>query len=136
MAATFTILGSRPGIAQLGTLDTTNVVFVLMETKPNGVQVEFPVAASVYSASVVHAAAEGWAQIAEGLAGQPFVAGVTSQDDIDANNNLVMVWTITVTSTSGNSEATLSVKNQNIGPGLYADPIADLHAELDATEAL
>ena len=136
MATNFTVLGTRPGIAQLGTLDTQNVVFVLIETSPNGVQVEFAVSAQGYSATIVHAAAVGWAQIAEGLASQPYVVGVTSQDDIDQNNNLALVWTITVASSSGNSEAQLTVKNQNIGPKLYAGPIADLHDQLDATEAL
>lgn len=136
MADTYTVLGTRPGIAQLGTLDTQNVVFVLIETKPHGVQVEFAVPAQAYSAEIVHGAAIGWSQIAEGLASQPYVVGVTSQDDITAANQLVLTWTITVASTSGNSEAQLTVKNTNIGPKLYAGPIAALHDQLDATEAL
>src|SRR5215469_7305717 len=136
MAANFTVVGSRPGIAQLGTLDSQNVVFVAIETVPNGIYIEVPVAAAAYSADVAHAAAEGWAQIGEGLAAQDFVSGVGWGQDVNASNQLIVVWTITVASTSGNSEAQLVVKNSALGPQLASQRIANLHDQLDATEAL
>jgi|SRR5215469_9629934 len=136
MADNFTVVGSRPGIAQLGTLESQNVVFVAITTVPSGVYIEVPVAASVYSADVVRAAATGWAQIAEALAAQPYVVGVSWGQDVNASNQLIVIWTITVASTSGNSEAQLVVKNSSIGPGLEHDPILNLHDQLDATEAL
>jgi hypothetical protein len=136
MADNFVVLGSRPGIAQLGTLDSQNVVFVAISTRPSDIYIEVPVAASVYAPEIVRAAATGWAQIGEAIAAEPYVVGVQWSNEVNTANQLVVMWTITVASTSGNSEAQLSILNSKLGPQLAAQRIADLHTSLDDTEAL
>ena len=136
MAADFQVVTQYPGLLAIGGTQTQNVVFVGITTSPSGIYVEFPVIQSVYSASVVDAAALGWATIAETLAKQPYVSGVQWTQIINPANQYVPAWVITVSSSSGNSAGQITIENQQLGPKLDATAIAHLHDELDKAEAL
>jgi hypothetical protein len=136
MAATYDVVAQRPGIQTLGGVQTQDVVFVGINTKPSGIYVEFPVLKSVYKPSIVAAAALGWANIAESLAAENWVTDVQWTELVTAGSQLQPGWVITVESTSGQSAAQLTVANSELGPKLDAAAITALHKQLDETEAL
>lgn len=136
MATDFSVVEQRPGLQAIGGTQTQDVVFVGILTNPSGIYVEFPVLQKGYSAEIVDGAALGWATIAETLAAQPNVVGVQWTQLVNAANQLVSAWVITVASTSGNSAAQITVENNRLGPGLDKAAIANLHAELDKSEGL
>jgi hypothetical protein len=88
-----------------------------------------------YGAQVVNAAALSYATIFETLAKQPDVAGV-QWGQATAHGQLQDVAVITVQSTSGNSEASLTVPVVQLGPDLDHPAVKRLHDQLDANEAL
>lgn len=136
MATGFSVQNQRPGLLSIGGTQTQDVVFVGITTSPSGIYVEFPVIASAYSSDVVNAAAIGWATIAETIAAQPFVIGVQWAEIINAANQLVPAWIITVQGSSPDNAAQLTIENNKLGPKLGADRIKKLHDELAATEGL
>lgn len=135
MAENFTVVTQYPGIDVIGGSQTQDVVFVGINTVPHGTYIEFPVIASVYSASIVEAAALGWATIIETVWGESWVVGVQWTQVVNASNQLVSSVIITVTSSSGNSSATMTVPIQSLGPKLHQPQITALHNQLDAAEA-
>jgi len=136
MAATFDVVSQYPGVQTLGGAQTQDVVFVGINTKPSGIYVEFPVLKTAYKASVVNAAALGWATIAETLAAEQWVSDVQWTQLVTAGSQLQPGWVITVESTSGQSAAQLTVANSDLGPKLDAAAILALHKQLDEAEAL
>jgi hypothetical protein len=136
MADTFTILTQRPTLISQGGNKSVAGVEVGMATHPSGIYVEFDVAEKGYSAQIVNAAALGWASIYETVAGLPNVAGVGWGQVQNTAGNLDTVVVITVTSTSGNSLAQLTVPVTQLGPKLHQAQINALHTQLDDAEAL
>lgn len=136
MATSFSVVTQYPGIDVLGGTQTQDVVFVGINTIPNGTYIEFPVPQSVYSSGVVNAAAIGWATIIETVWTEEWVAGVQWTQVVNAANQLVSSVVITVTSSSGNSAGQLTVAISQLGPKLHQPQITALHDELDASEAL
>jgi hypothetical protein len=136
MADSYTINYTYPDLEFLGGTQTQPVVAVGMTTKPSGIQAEFRVPQAGYSASLVAAAALGYADIYETLALQPWVVGVTWSQAPQPSGELADQVTITVASTSGNSTAQLTVLVNDLGPNDQDTKINALHAELDNTEAL
>lgn len=136
MADTFQVVTQRPTLIALGGTKTLPGVEVGIVTRPSGIDIEFTVPQKGYSAQIVNAAALGWADIYETLAGLPHVSGVAWGQEQDASGNLVPIATITVESTSGNSEGQLAYKVSDLGPKLHQAQIDALHSQLDAAEAL
>lgn len=134
MAETFDVVAQRPGTEFLGGTETRDVMFIGIVTKPDGIYLEFAVPVSLYPAAV-NAAALGWANIFETLAGLPHVAGVEWGQRV-VNGQLQPQATITVASSSGDSTGQLTVLISSLGPKLDQAAIDKLHAQLDATEAL
>lgn len=136
MADNFTVVTQYPGIDVLGGSQTQDVVFVGINTVPNGTYIEFPVLQSVYSAGVVEAAALGWATIIESVWAEKWVAGVQWTQVVNKANQLVSSVIITVESSSGNSTAQLTVPISQLGPQLHQPQITALHNQLDDAEGL
>ena len=136
MAETFTVVGQYPTVEFLGGIKTRNVIAVGAVTVPHGVYFEVRVSQSTYGATLVAAALLGPASIYEDLYGITGVIGVEWGQGVTAGGELQDVVTITVSSTSGNSTAQLTVPFSQLGPQLHAPQIAALVHELDATEEL
>lgn len=136
MADTYTVVNQYPGLDTLGGTQTQDVVFVGITTLPHGTYVEFPVAKSVYAKDVVAGAALGWADIAETLWKQPHVVGVQQTQVVNQSNQLTYSWIISVESDTGDSWATLTIANNDLGPKLGLDRINALSAQLTGAENL
>jgi hypothetical protein len=135
MATNYVVVTQYPGIDVIGGSQTQDVVFVGINTVPHDTYIEFPVIQSVYSAGIVKAAAIGWAQIIEAVWDEDWVVGVQWTQVVNASNQLVSSVIITVTSSSGNSTAQLTVPISQLGPQLHQPQITALHGQLDDAEA-
>jgi len=136
MADNYTVVTQYPGIDVLGGTQTQDVVFVGINTVPHDTYIEFPIPQAGYDSHLVAAAALGWATIVETVWSEEWVAGVQWTQLVNDSNQLVSALIITVTSTSGNSTATLTVPIVSLGPKLHQAQITALHDQLDATESL
>lgn len=136
MAATFTVVTQRPTVVSLGGTQTEQGIEVGVVTKPSGIYIEYTVPQKGYNANVVNAAALGWVTIYETVAGLDWVSGVTWGQQQDSSGNLQPNITITVTSTSGNSEGQLTYLVSQLGPKLHEAQIDALHNQLDDAEGL
>lgn len=135
MADTYSIVTQYPTVEFIGGTQTQDVSAVGILTKPHGVYAEFRVPQAGMTASIVNAAALGYADIYETLFTIPGVVGVAWSQQANAVNVLQDVVTITVASTSGNSTATLSVPLVDLGPQLHKPQIAALRKTLNEIEA-
>ncbi len=136
MADTFDVVAQRPTTQFIGGTQTKDVIAVGIVTKPSSIYVEFLIPRTGYAASVVNAAALGYATIYETVAALPGVAGVQWAQDQNDAGYLVDVTVITVASTSGDSTATLTVQTPLLGPQLHEPQIIALRKQLDAAEKL
>lgn len=134
MAYGVTVLGTRPGTEYLGGTQTRPVVVVEAQSIPTGIYFEVSVPQKGFVADLARAAALGYADIYETANALPNVAGVFWSQAPNAANELEDQITFTVASTSGNSEAQLTVPLLQLGPKLDQAEIDALHNELDATE--
>ena len=134
MAFGVTVLGTRPGTEFLGGTQTRPVVVIEAQSTPSAIYFEVLVPQKGYVANLARAAALGYADIYETAAALPNVAGVFWSQGPNAAGELEDLITFTVSSTSGNSEAQLTVPILQLGPQLHEPQIEALHAELDATE--
>ena len=136
MAATYKITGTRPGTAFLGGTNTQPVVIVECQTLPDLVYYEVNVPQQGYSADLARGAAIGYADILNTILGFQWVSGLYWSQGPGSNEELQDMVNITVSSTSGNSEAQLApIAIVNLGPSTGEDKINALHAELDDTES-
>jgi hypothetical protein len=138
MADLFETVAAYDDVEFLGGSQTRDVLVTSIRTKPSGVYIEVRVPRSLfdqYGSQVVNAAALGMANIFETLMKQPYVAGVQWGQQA-AQGQLRDVAVITVASTSGDSQSTLTVPVVNLGPDLDHKAITKLHDQLDATEGL
>lgn len=137
MADSWQFVTSFEDVEFLGGSQTRDVLVTGIRTKPSGIYLEVRVPLDLFKregAQVVNAAALGWANIFETLARQPYVAGVQwGQESL--NGQLQDVAVITVASTSGDSQATLTVPIVQLGPKLDAPAIKQLHDQLNELEA-
>lgn len=137
MADTWEFVTSYEDTEFLGGSNTRDVLVTGIRTKPSGIYIEVRVPLALFQqdgAQVVNAAALGWATIFETLARQPYVAGVQWGQE-STNGMLQDVAIITVASTSGNSQASLTVPVVRLGPKLDAPEIKHLHEQLNQLEA-
>lgn len=136
MADTFTVETAYDDVEFLGGAQTRDVLVTGIRTRPSGIYIEVRVPKAEfqqYGPQVVNAAALGWATIFETLAKQPYVAGVLWGQQA-RNGQLQDVAVLTVASTSGESESTLTVPVVDLGPDLDHAAIAKLHKSLDDLE--
>lgn len=136
MADSFTVVTQYPGFDSLNGAPPQDVVFIGISTLPHGTYIEFPISEAAYKAGAVNAAAIGWATIIETVWTEDWVVGVQWTQVVNPSNQLVSSLIITVTSSSGNSTATLTVPITQLGPKLHQPQITALHDQLDAAEAL
>lgn len=136
MATSFTVVSQQPGFDTINGAPPQDVVFIGIVTKPSGTYIEFPISEAAYNAGAVDAAAIGWATIIETVWTEDWVVGVQWTQVVNPSNQLVSSLIISVTSTSGNSTATLTVPITQLGPKLHQPQITALHDQLDAVEAL
>lgn len=130
----YTFVTQYGGYASVNGATPESVTFVEVLSHPHQTAVTFPVADSAYSAGVVKAAAEGWVTIAETLWEQPNVIGVQQTEIVNASNQLVYAWIISVQGSNDSSWRTLTIANNDLGPQLGLDRINAVHAELVAVE--
>lgn len=134
MAYGVTVLGTRPGTEFLGGTQTRPVVVIEAQSTPSGIYFEVLVPQKGFVADIARAAALGYADIFETVNALPHVAGVFWSQGPNAAGELEDLITITVESTSGNSEAQIVTPILQLGPQTDLPQIDALHAELDATE--
>ena len=135
MAATYKILGTRPGTAFLGGTLTQAVVIGECQSLPNQVYFEVNVPQLNYQASLIRAAALGYADIFETILTLNNVGGVFWSQGEGKNGELQDMANILVTSASGNSAAYLSpIAITDLGPQLHQSEIDALSTELTDTE--
>jgi len=139
MAETFEIAGGAyEDVEFVGGTSTQAVIVTPIRTKPSGIYIEVRVLKSAFEkngASVVNAAALGWADIFETLAKQPHVGGVQWGQQ-QAGGQVEDVAIITVVSSSGASSDSLTVPVNALGPKLDETAIAALAKKLNELEAL
>ena len=134
MAYGVVVLGTRPGTEYIGGTQTRPVVIVEARSTPSAIYFECMVPQKGFAANLARAAALGYADIYETANALPHVAGVFWSEGPNAVDELETRITFVVESTSGNSEAPLTVPILQLGPHLHEAQIEALHAELDATE--
>ncbi len=134
MAYGVVVEGTRPGMEFLGGTNTRAVVIIEAHSTPSLIYFEALVAQAGYAANLARAAALGYAVIFETANALPHVAGVFWAQAPNAAGELQDQITFTVTSTSGNSEAQLTVPILALGAQLHEAQIAALATELDNTE--
>jgi hypothetical protein len=135
MAAQYTIVTQYPGIDVLGGTQTQDVVYIGFVTIPNGTYAEAPVNALGYSATTVALTAESWANAIEEVWDHPFVVGVQWTEVVNQSNQLVPSVIVTVSSSSGDSAAQVTIPMAKLPANAYGGQIDNLHSQLDAAEA-
>lgn len=136
MAPTWDHVTTSDDVEFLGGSQTRAVIVTGIRTKPSGIYLEVRVPRSSfdkYGAQVVNAAALGMANIFETLAKQPYIAGVQWGQAAD-HGQLQDVAILTVESSSGDSQATLTIPVVQLGPDLDHAAVAKLHGHLDDLE--
>lgn len=136
MADTYQVIGTRPGTEFLGGTNTRPVVVVEAATKPNGIYFEFNIPQKDFTAQSVAGPALSWSTIYETVAGLPWVTGVQWSEAPNVSQELAAQVTITVASSSGNSESQLTFLVIDLGPKLQQAAINNLHKQLDDAEGL
>jgi hypothetical protein len=132
MPGKFRTRTSHSDIELVGATDTRDVVVTYVTTAPSGVTFPVRVADSQYSAAQVDALASQYSDAIENLMGEPNIAAIYYEQDVNAAGNLVDTLVFVVTSDNG--ELTKEVREPlivlilgNIRPVL--DPaIAELNA--------
>lgn len=135
MASNYSIVTQYPGIDTLGGTRTQDVVFIGFVTQPNGTYAEAPVTAQDYTATAAALTAESWANAIEEVWLHPFVVGVQWTQIVNPSNQLVPSVIVTVSSTSGESQAQLTLPMAKLPANAYGPQIEALHEQLDAAEA-
>lgn len=135
MADTFEFRYAYPTIEFLGGSKRRDVMVVGYVTKPGGYPFEIRIPKALYLDGQGSAAALGMATILETIAGLPGVADVDFGQEQAAGGALRDVVTIYVASTSGDSDASLTVPIVQLGPKLHGPQILALRAQLDKAEA-
>ena len=134
MATQYQIVTQYPGIDVVGGNLTQDVVFIGFLTQPHGTYVEAPVIADGYSSTTVGLTAASWSNAVEEVWGHPFVVGVQWVQVVNSSNQLEASVIVTVASSSGNSQANVTIPMAKLPANAYGDQIASLHGELDAAE--
>jgi hypothetical protein len=138
VAAEYEVITSYEDVEFLGGAQTRDVLVTGIRTKPSGIYIEVRIPMTVYKqigAPAVASTALGFRNIYELLLQQEGVAGV-QWGQVSKNGQLADVAVVTVSSSSGNSEATLEVPYSKLAPTFDEPMILKLRKQLDATEAL
>lgn len=136
MADTYNVVTQYPGIDSLGGSQTQEVVFVGITTVPHGTYLEFPIPQAAYSATQVKDYSIGFSETVEAVWNNEWVVGVQWAQQVNPSNQLESVLLITVTSSSGNSSAVLTLPESKWAPSFWNPQIDSLHTELDDSEGL
>lgn len=134
MAATYTILGTRPDVEFLGGTLTRNVMVVSVLTRPHNVYFETRIPSKEYTAEIAKENANGFTIVYELLFDIPGVAAVTWAQQVSDTGQLADHVLIYVDSTSGNSSGILNVPYSQFAQELVAPKVSALRGQLDDAE--
>lgn len=136
MAANYEPLGSYPDVEFLGGTLTRPVTVFRLRTIPNSVYAEMRVPTSLVKDIDLGKARTDFAASFEKLFGNPGVAGVAWGQEQNAADQLENVVYIYVSSTSGDSSATLSFPYTKWTPTPWLAAAAAEQAFLDQSEGV
>lgn len=134
MAGGYEILSSETTVELLGATDVQDVFQVTARAQPSGVvfNVRFP--PIIDNPQSIRDILGEWAGWYNDLAALPHVAGLVNLQDIDAAGQINDVTQVTVRSTSGKTNYTITVPGEDIGSPKAGDDVAAAVANLDALE--
>jgi hypothetical protein len=136
VAKTYKIVTQYPDVIFLGGTQTQEVQKIGLVTIPSNIYVEFSIPTNLYVASAVDAGATSWSYVYEQVAAEQWVVGVQWQEATNVAGFLNEQVVIYVSSTSGDSVASLTVLVTQLGPQAHQPQIDALHAQLDDAENL
>lgn len=131
----FTIVTQYPTVEFLGGTQTRDVTAVGFTTNGHGVYYEARIPNAIYSPQQVFDYATGYTGTIEQVFNWNGVIGASWSQQPNANDELADFLTLTVSSTSGNSTAQITIPFTDLGVAAGVNKVTALHHNLDLTEA-
>lgn len=136
MAESFIIRGQETVLQFRGSVDAEEVQQYTVESKPSGIWFNVRLTKAEIDRGDGPATIAAVARLYEQVAAAPGVIGVSTYDDIDANNRIVPKLSVTVEGSDPNFTRTESGLDFRNGIGALLDRIAEIRAQLDADAGL